>query len=140
MKPATATATIQYLARQKLYDTEKPYSAEFEIPEEEGRKRTNYVLSAEQVDVETIQSCNDHTLDANGFCILKVERTLVRYDALSDLQDAESEYIDELTAILRQKFPYYVRLEAIECVVSSELLNVRVSIANARLFLGDTGS
>jgi hypothetical protein len=32
------STTLQYLARDKLYETEKPYSADFEVEEHNGAK------------------------------------------------------------------------------------------------------
>jgi len=111
------STTIQYLAREKLYESEKPYSAEFEIEEQDCTKKTNYILSTQPVTVYEIQLPNRFNLDVHGFCTLKSGTKLRVQDALTQPEAVESAYMDEIKAILHKHFPEYRRLEGMEFVV-----------------------
>lgn len=113
--------TIQYLARNELYDTEKPYSAEFEIEEYGDVKRSNYIQSTEQVLVQAIGPDDNFCLDTHGFCTINAETHLNVDDALTRPQVVETAYFDEIKAILHERLPEYSRLEAMEFVVSALL-------------------
>jgi hypothetical protein len=110
--------TLQYLARDKLYETEKPYSAEFEVEEHNGVKKTNYILSAQPVAIHAIQPSDKFSLDTNGFCIINAKTSLQLQDALTRPDAVESAYLNEIEAILCERFPEYSRLEPMEFVAS----------------------
>lgn len=111
--------TLQYLARHKLYETEKPYSATFEVEEHDDVKRTNYVLSPCPVSVIPVQPSDNFDLDTHGFCIIKAKTKLQVEDALNKPDFVEQTYLDEIEAILHKNFPEYSRLEGMEFVVRS---------------------
>jgi len=110
--------TLQYLARETLYQSEKPYSADFEIEEHDGVKKSNYVLTKESVVVSPMDRSNKFTLDTNGFCIIKSKTALQADQVLSNPQSVEAQYFDELRAIIFEHFPEYTQLEPMEFVVS----------------------
>lgn len=116
---------VQYLARDKLYEREKPYSAEFEIEERNGICKTNYILSSQPVSVQAIKPTDKFDLDTHGFCVINASTNLGIYDALTRPQDVESAYIQQLETILHQHFPHYRRLEGIELVVCSLTTNIQ---------------
>ncbi|KAL8861045.1 MAG: hypothetical protein Q9178_002558 [Gyalolechia marmorata] len=111
------STTIQYLARDELYDIEKPYSADFEIEERKSIKRSNYILSTEPVSIHAIGSSDHFHLDTHGFCTINAKTSLSVHDALSQPEAVETAYFDEIEAILHDRFPEYSRFEGIEFVV-----------------------
>lgn len=106
--------TLQYLARNELYDTEKPYSADFEI---NGNKQSNYILATERVSVKAIMPRDNFDLDTHGFCIIDAKTKLSVHDALTQPDAVETSYFDEIEVILQERFPEYSRLEGMEFVV-----------------------
>ncbi len=113
--------TLQYLARDKLYETEKPYSADFEVEEQNGSKKTNYILSTQPVTVHAIQPSDKFELDTNGFCVINAKTNLDVQDALDKSETVELAYLNEIKAILHKHFPEYSRLEPMEFVASFHL-------------------
>jgi hypothetical protein len=111
------STTLQYLARNELYDTEKPYSADFEIEEHGGIKRSNYLLSTEPVSVNAIGPLDKFDLDTHGFCTINAKTNLSVHDALTQPEAVEAAYFDEIEVILHKRFPEYSRLEGMEFVV-----------------------
>jgi hypothetical protein len=117
--------TLLYLARDDLYRSEKPYSAEFAIEEVEGVQKSNYILSEEPVTIQAVNASatgmhgsNTFQLDVNGFCVFEATTHLDAEAALERSGAAEVEYLEELKIILRKRFPEYTRLEALEFVAS----------------------
>jgi hypothetical protein len=110
--------TIQYLACDKLYETEKPYLADFEVEEHNGAKKTNYILFAQPVTVHAIQPSDKFDLNINGFCVINAKINLEAQDALTKPEAIESAYLKEIEAILYERFPEYGRLEPMEFVAS----------------------
>lgn len=111
-------AKISYLSRDELYKREKPYSAEFEIEENETMKNTNYILTELEILIHPISTSNQFTLDNNGFCTIKARTHLDIEAALAQVQSVKESYMTELQEILSKQFPEYRRIEPMECVVS----------------------
>jgi hypothetical protein len=123
-------AIVQYLARDKLYETEKPYSAEFEIDDQSGDvKKTNYFISPQSVTINEIGPSDTFGLDIHGFRILKAKTELRVEVALASPQTVEAAYLEEIKSLLQNHFPEYRRLEGMEFVVSVDLLNIAPIIA-----------
>jgi hypothetical protein len=106
--------TLQYLARNRLYETEKPYSADFEIEEHNGAKKTNYILATQPMTVNAIQPSDKFDLDTHGFCIINAKLNLQVQDALTKPKAVESAYLNEIEAIFHDHFLEYRRLEGME--------------------------
>lgn len=109
--------TLQYLARDKLYEIEKPYRAEFDIEETGNVKSTNHIFAIEPVVIHAIQPSDNFELDKNGFCVLDEKISLDVHAALTTPDSVESAYLQELEVILSRRFPEYKRLEPVEFVV-----------------------
>lgn len=109
--------TLAYLARDILYETEKPYLAEFVVEEREDVKKTNYVLSEEPMTIHAIGPSDNFDLDTSGFCVINETINLQAEDALTKPEVVEPTYLKELEAILSKRFPEYRRLEPVEFVV-----------------------
>ena len=111
------STTIQYLARDGLYDTEKPYSADFEIEGPGRDKISNYILSTERVSIHAIGPSDRFDLDTHGFCTINAKTNLSIHDALTQPEALENAYFDEIETLLHERFPQYSRWEGIEFVV-----------------------
>ena len=126
--------TIQYLARDPLFQTEKPYRAEFDIEETSNIKSTNHIFAAHAVKVGSVKDHKKFELHKHGFCILEATTTLDVQAALDDPDTVEASYLQQVEGILMQKFPEYKRLEPLEFVVGS-CLNAEVDSANRNALL-----
>jgi hypothetical protein len=102
--------SLQYLTRDELYKTEKPYSAEFEIPVDSGAQKTNYILTKRPVMVHAIPPTNSFTLNPNGFCVVNEKTQLGAAKTLANPETVESAYLQQLAAILARRFSEYTRL------------------------------
>ncbi|KAI1144799.1 putative CmcJ-like methyltransferase [Nemania diffusa] len=109
--------SLKYLARDKLYEVEKPYSAEFEVEDDDGARKSNYVIIEKSLEVQPIERWHKFDLDTNGFCTITAETSLSATDALNEPESVETDYLAQLKVILAQHFPEYSRLEAFEFVV-----------------------
>ncbi|KAH6982201.1 putative CmcJ-like methyltransferase [Ilyonectria sp. MPI-CAGE-AT-0026] len=112
-----AQGKVRYLARDDLYSTEKPYSADFAVDERNGAKRSNIITTDCDVQVRPVASRDVFDMNANGFCILNEVTSLTLEDALDRPEEAELKYHAELEQILHKHFPEYTRLEGLDFVV-----------------------
>ena len=117
--PSGVDTTIQYLARNELYETEKPYAADFEVNEQTGAQKTNHIFLAQRVWINTIEAPDDFDIDTHGFCVIKAKTNLKPEAALKNPREVEAAYMNEVKAILHRRFPEYSRLEGIDFVVSA---------------------
>lgn len=110
--------TLQYLSRNELYATEKPYSVEFEVDGNlDSVQKTNYIISEVPANIREITPSDNFTLETNGFCVLNEITHLDAAKAVSDASGIEAAYLSELEAILHRRFPEYQRLEPLVFVV-----------------------
>ena len=109
---------VRYLARNGLYQREKPYAADFEINEGNSVQKSNFIIQDYDIQVTPMTSKSDFNLDVNGFCILEEDTSLTLEDALDRSEQAELKYQAELEQILHMHFPTYARLEALDFVAS----------------------
>lgn len=106
--------TLQYLARDKLYEVEKPYT----VIGTAGARSTNYIFANEPVTIQVIRDDDEFKLDTNGFCVIRSSINLDPMEALMNPEAAETGHLQELEAILGRHFPEYVRWEPLQFVVS----------------------
>ncbi|KAM0335641.1 hypothetical protein ACHAQA_000690 [Verticillium albo-atrum] len=111
------TTEIQYLRRNELYRTEKPYSTDFEVEDISGARKSNYTLSPHLVTVNPISGTGVFSLDVHGFCVIRAAAALTPEEALSRSPSAEARYHLELEGILKAAFPEYSRFEPMDFVV-----------------------
>jgi hypothetical protein len=110
---------VHYLARDKLYETEKPYNVEFEPEQGDAVRRSNVIVHKEPMTVHAIQASDEFDIDTNGFCVIDKEIPLDANIALTDPDSVEADYLRELEAILSFRFPEYKRIEPLEFLASS---------------------
>ena len=113
MGPKDVHTTFPYLARDAIYQKEKPYATDF-IPEDRDVALTNHVFDFMDLVVRDAQPQRESfSLEENGFCFLKA-RTSLDNDRASDENYVERTYFNEIEAMLHSKFPEYTRLECLD--------------------------
>ena len=112
-------STISYLAHDKLWDTEKPYIADFPLDGIEGAKWTNQIIHKYPMTIRDIRGINrEFTLDRNGFCFIKGSTSLTAEAALQNAKSCEESYFMEIESFMQGQFPKYSRFECIDLTVS----------------------
>lgn len=111
--------SLQYLARDDLYRTEKPYSADFEVDTINGARKSNLIFEKQDTQVMPVEGRGGFSIDTNGFCILKEKTSLQAKDALDRPANVEMIYQAELETILHKHFPEFRRFESLDFVVSN---------------------
>lgn len=105
--------TFPYLARDVIYQKEKPYATDF-IVEDSNVALTNHVFDFMDLVVRDAQPQRESfSLQKNGFCFLKAE-TSISNDNADDEKFVEKTYFDEIEAVLHDNFPEYTRLECLD--------------------------
>lgn len=111
------SASLRYLMRDDIYNTEKPYEVEFEVEERDGVRKSNLVLANMPVTISPIESLDAFQLNVHGFCILQEAQELDPDAIFRCSEDVERSYFDSLIAILHRNFPEYKRVEPFELTV-----------------------
>ncbi|KAF2722640.1 putative CmcJ-like methyltransferase [Polychaeton citri CBS 116435] len=108
---------IRYLVRDELYQREKPYAADFEVDEQDGAQKSNFIIENHDVQIMPVTHHDGFQLDVHGFCVLKENTSLTLEDAIDRSEQVELQYQAQLEQVLRKHFPKYTRLEALDFVV-----------------------
>lgn len=111
-------ATITYLARDPLYDKEKPYATELKFEGAGEAESMNYIFEKRRVEVNPVGPEHKHDLDTHGFCVVRASTRLDVSLALQSPSEVEDEYTEQLAEILLTTFPEYRRVESIDFVAS----------------------
>lgn len=109
-------STISYLARDPLWSEEKPYIADFAVPE--GAALSNQIIIKWPVTIHDLRNGSFvPTLTENGFCLITIPSHLTAAEALENPRQCEEKYFTEITAALYAHFPEYQRFECIDLTV-----------------------
>lgn len=112
-------STISYLAHDKLWDTEKPYIADFPLDGIEGATWTNQILHKHPTTIRDVRGIDrEFTLDRNGFCFMRGSTSLTAEAALQDSKSCEESYFEEIESLMQDRFPMYSRFECFDLTVS----------------------
>ena len=115
--PKDVHTTFPYLARDAIYQKEKPYATDF-ILEDSDVALTNHVFDFMNLVVRDAQPQRDSfSLQKNGFCFLKAMTSLSN-ENVGDEHFLEKTYFDEIEEVLHDKFPEYTRIECLDYQVS----------------------
>lgn len=69
---------LSYIADNPIYDTEKPYTIDFDVPLEDERHRTNLAFKAEKVRVKDLRAQRSQIdIDCHGFELIDVPTDLL---------------------------------------------------------------
>jgi hypothetical protein len=112
MGPAVPT-TIGYLARDKRWSREKPYTARFDVSQIPGAQQSNHSFETRNV---TIRDARDHglfDLDQNGFTFAKCS-SILSGTQLEDAENIKNIYFPEVARALRELKPYYSELMLVD--------------------------
>ena len=106
------TVQIVHIARNPLYETEKPYAADFSAP----GKRSNHIFDVKDVVVKDARAYrSSFTLDKNGFCFLECP-TSATFASLSS-NGSESgvlAYYRQMEAFVLERFCEYSKVVVLE--------------------------
>jgi hypothetical protein len=119
--------TIGYLARDKRWSTEKPYTARFDVSRIPGAQQNNHSFETRHV---TIHDARDHglfDLDQNGFTFAKCLSTLSSAQ-LENPENIKNIYFPEVARALRTLKPYYSELMLVDYEVCPDWLEGIISI------------
>lgn len=109
--------TFPYLARDALYQKEKPYAADFSV-ENSDVVLTNHIVDFMDLIVSDARPQRGlFSLQLHGFCFLQARTSVGTHNA-GDEQFVEETYFDEIEAVLHDNFPEYSRLECLDYQVS----------------------
>lgn len=109
---------LTYLARNELYQREKPYATDFLVEHIDGAEATNHLFELMDVVVNDARG-SEHCfyLNKQGFCFRKFEMVAPGRLANED-GDAVKEYYEQLEICIEKSFPEYRRVEVIDHLVS----------------------
>ncbi len=97
--PDSKIVQVVHLARDALYEKEKPYFADFPVP---GRSRNNHRLEVRDIRIKDARSIRDDlTIDRQGFCLLDCP-TSVALKLLKRDESAVLEYYEQMEAFVLQ--------------------------------------
>ena len=116
------TSKVPYIARDPLYNEEKPFSCDFD--HSDSIYATNHKFDWQPIIVKDVVNPDDFNLETHGFCVLKANTSLSPDNALADKQKIEDSYSGEIEALLRQHFPEYSRIEMMNVVVRQIFISV----------------
>lgn len=118
MAPKTFDSHVElrfpYLARDPLYQKERPYVTDFAITDSANGKASNHVFEFTNLVVHDAQAVRSQfSLRENGFCFLREPTTLTTTNA-HDVNYIEEQYYTEIEDVLHRNFPAYARLECLD--------------------------
>lgn len=118
MEKLDLSTSIPYLARNALYQREKPYQMDHTVSRPDGVGFANHELERHAVVVLDIRHCQKPSIERNGFCILEAKTTLSASQADNARTPAMDKYLDEIERMLYREFPEYTRIEILDWGVS----------------------
>jgi hypothetical protein len=108
--PKDIPVQIVHIARDPLYESEKPYAADFSAP----GKGSNHIFDPKDVIVKDARhQRNVFTLEKNGFCLLDCP-TSATFESLSFDESAVLAYYQEMETFVMKQFPEYSRVVIME--------------------------
>jgi hypothetical protein len=110
MASITLSTQITYIARNPLYETEKPYALAFPVPDTiEGVRSTNHTFDRQQMVIRDARSCPPHRLDISGFTFVHWPTSLQPEDFESS-QMVRDQYFPEVEKLLLENLPEYTEI------------------------------
>ncbi|KAF8851463.1 hypothetical protein BDZ45DRAFT_149524 [Acephala macrosclerotiorum] len=105
---------LPYLARDAVYENEKPYTTDFLVSGIPQAKATNHLITFQRTIIQDVREfgTTQFSLQENGFCFLH-EPTCLTSETADETQCARK-YYGEIKAILERHFPEYERVESLD--------------------------
>ncbi|KUJ22222.1 uncharacterized protein LY89DRAFT_290130 [Mollisia scopiformis] len=108
--PNTRAVQITHIARDVLYETEKPYAADFSAPEKTG----NHIFEVKDILIKDARPNKDNfRLEKNGFCLLN-SPILATFESLSYNESDVLAYYQQMEALVLERFPEYSKVVVLE--------------------------
>jgi len=105
-RPSDLTASFEYLKWSPLYEVEKPFQVFVDIPKDcPDQRKDNLTFSrvAEETIHDLRETCEDFTLDSNGFTYLKHASKLSNPSQFYDVKTIEEVYLPECAEVLKRE-------------------------------------
>jgi hypothetical protein len=106
--------SLPYLARDALYDHEKPFGADFPVDRFDGAHGANHTFDSHPVVIHDVRGAKPLCLEENGFQFIKASTSLTAADATNTKTPAVAKYLIEVETLLYEKFPEYERIEVMD--------------------------
>jgi hypothetical protein len=119
---------IPYLARSKVFETEKAFDTDYPVDHVPGARRTNHEDDTRQAHIRNVTNMEDWSLNTHGFCVFKAQTSSQTDGVFMDQEayaqrgtreQAHKEYWYEIEALLHEKFPEYSRIDGYDCTVTA---------------------
>jgi len=109
--------SISYLARDSIFDKEKPFDTDVPVDHIPHARASNHSNDEQNVAVFPITDSTEWDLEKHGFCFIKAKTTLTAQDAFTRKREVQKGYWFEIEALLHERFPQYSRIECFDCTV-----------------------
>jgi hypothetical protein len=109
--------TIAYLARDKIFETEKAFDTDFTVSHVPGARRSNHTTEEKWVTVHNITDTSHWDLNTHGFCVIHAETHLDPQDVWTRKKEVQKSYWDQIERLLEDRFPEYSRIESYDLTV-----------------------
>jgi hypothetical protein len=115
--PHKMQTTISYLARDTIFDKEKPFDTDVPVEHIPHARASNHKNDERDVTVFPVTCPADWDMETHGFCFINADTGLTAEDALTKKKEVQEEYWYEIEALLHERFPQYSRIECYDCTV-----------------------
>jgi hypothetical protein len=105
---------MPYLARDELYNEEKPFGADFPVDHFEGGELAHHIFDNKAITGHDVRGREPPALDRNGFCFIKAPTSLTAAGATNSLSPPVAKYLGEIERILYKTFSEYSRIEIMD--------------------------
>lgn len=116
--PRDIVAHLPYLARDKLYESVKPFGADFPVHHFPGSELSNHVFDHQQVVFHDLRGDIPLDLNVNGSCVVKAKTSLTAHEATNERTPSLERYLREVEVALYENFAEYSRIEVMDFQVS----------------------
>ncbi|KAI0545211.1 hypothetical protein F4679DRAFT_599885 [Xylaria curta] len=108
---------MNYVARLKIFETEKAFFTDFPVSSIPGARQSNHQVERTPIQVHPIQDYSRFDLNVNGFCVIRAETSLNSEQAFTKSKDVKKAYWAQIERILEHRFPEYTRIEGFDFTV-----------------------
>jgi len=120
--------SIPYLARDSIFDIEKPFDTDVPVNHIPGAFASNHITDERAVTIHPITDPSEWDLEKHGFCFIRARTELKAEDALTRKREVQKEYWFEIEALLHENFPQYSRIECYDCTVRKRDLDFPIKV------------
>lgn len=109
--------SISYLAKDPIFDIEKPFDTDVPVDHIPGARASNHKNDERTMTVYAITDSQEWDLEKHGFCFIHAKTKLKAEDAFTRKKEVQKDYWFEIEALLHENFSQYSRIECYDCTV-----------------------